>query len=743
MNRLHFSKCLSMNAAILAVLAIFCAVPLHAQDIGLGDKDAAWMLLQDPIGVDGGGLNIHAGDPGLPVLNPLDWPGGNWPTTELWHFDAKTAKFKQATKFLGGYETEPAKTNWRRTLLSVVRINDTPHVLHYDPYKISGHTSSLLKVNEVVIAAEGKVPADSIAFQSDEFFDAPEVSLDGKRIVMRFWVVVDGKYQSEIRMYSLPDFKLIATSEKSTHSRPVWTRDNSVATITWPLGSIPHQRALNVSKLKKGLRLHDNDATAEGKLIQLTLVEDKLTTEVVREGTFHGDKTGRTLAFDGTRLAWVEDDAGAPKVWVKDMKAGKVSVIVNTLKNIQGLSAMPGVITATGAGIGNNKGLLSVVKSFLNDPPSPAANLTVLFLRGGDLTTHASLLDFGNGIQAFAEPISNHEFTQTGYKTQPIVRHTLRIPELDFDSLRNPRLLVQMSGLMRSFSQFDDGKKELPSTQLVFDVDLGKKKGRMIEVYHAASRKGKGAIRVEDNLSGPDNEIFRSIYDDRGLDYYYTGPNANGKVTKTLAAKAGKAYDELESQLIARKMLTLTNVTNSLETGGLEFFGRTTHIDPDVGVAMNVATYMKRGRELPGGIFEKVWLTFVTALPTKSAGDWAYPHALCKAKMHFAIAGSRGLAVTNLMFDPDKFVSLERLSLRNGETAEDFPKLLLPGDFRIYNPGPGGKPVLAVTAKLLTERVAWKKFSKTGEVQSGYFVPGMARNYLRSAVESRFIEVER
>ncbi|MEE9311836.1 MAG: hypothetical protein V3V10_05415, partial [Planctomycetota bacterium] len=202
-----------LRESFFFLILLFLACPLFAQDIGLSDKDSAWMLLQDPIGLSGDGFNEFAGDPGQPVLNPLSWPGGNWPTTELWHFEAKTGKFKQATDFLGGYIDEASKKNWRRTLTSVVRINDTPHVLHYDPFKLSGHMSALLLVNEAAASAKGKVLEANIVFKSENFFDAPEVSPDGKRIVLRFWISTDSGYKSELRMYTLPEFELIATSD--------------------------------------------------------------------------------------------------------------------------------------------------------------------------------------------------------------------------------------------------------------------------------------------------------------------------------------------------------------------------------------------------------------------------------------------------------------------------------------------------------------------------------------------------
>ncbi|MCF6227648.1 MAG: hypothetical protein L3J82_03135, partial [Planctomycetes bacterium] len=563
-----------MGTVPFFIILLVLSSPLFAQDIGLNDKDSAWLLLQDPIGQSGDGLNEFADDPGQPILNPLGWPGGNWPTTELWHFDAKTGKFRQATDFLGSYIDEASKKNWRRTLTSVVRINDTPHVLHYDPFKLSGHMSALLLVNEAAASAKGKVPEANIAFKSDKFFDAPEVSPDGKRIVLRFWISVGSGYKSEIRMYSLPEFKHIVTSEQSTHSRPVWMSNNSVAVVTWPKGEIPYQRAMNVSRSRDNPKLHTRNAHDKGMLVQLSEVKGLLKSDAIREAYFLGDKTRRTLVFDGTRLAWVEDELGKPQVLAKDMNAGGVSVIVEGFKGFQGLSANEGEILSTVYGHSDNPGKLCIIKSFLNPPKKKegpedkdevvddekkANELLVVFLRGGDRTIHASMLDFGNGMLAFAEPVANHNFSMEAKSTQPAIQHTLRVPSVGFDSLRNPRMLVQISRMMRSFSQFDTGKAELASTQLIFDVDVvsgkNQRSGRMIEVYHAASRKGKGAIRIEDNLGGGAG-TFRSIYDDRGSDFYYSGPDTAGGVKKQTKEAAGKAFDELESQLNARRMLT-------------------------------------------------------------------------------------------------------------------------------------------------------------------------------------------
>ena len=455
------------------------------------------------------------------------------------------------------------------------------------------------------------------------------------------------------------------------------------------------------------------------------------------------------------------------RFWQKDMKTDEVSVIVEGFKGFQGLSANMGEILSTVYGHTDNPSKLCVIKSFLDptkkekgpedkdevadgdenaDEEKNVKEPLVMFLRGGDRTIHASMLDFGNGMLAFAEPVANHNFSMDAKSSQPAIQHTLRVPTVGFDSLRNPRMLVQISGMMRSFSQFDSGKAELASTQLIFDVDVvsgkNQRSGRMIEVYHAASRIGKGAIRIEDNLGGGSG-TFRSIYDDRGSDFFFSCTNVAAGVKKQAKAAAGKAFDELESQLNARRMLTLTNASNSMSAGGLKFFGRSTHRDPKVGAVWNVVTYLKRGRSLGEGKFEQIWLTFVTALPTGTAGDWASPHALCKAQMRFAMANARGLQVTDLMFFPDDLVELKRLTVPSSKTADDYPKLLLPDGFRIYNIVKG-KPVLAVEAKLVAKKVkGFAKFTGARDIQSGYYLPSMGKMYVRSSVERKFIKIKR
>jgi hypothetical protein len=733
MRDLGFSEVIV--GAILA-LSVLVAAPLAAQEIGVADKDGCWMLLQNPTGKAGEGLNRYAGDPGLPVLNPLGWPSGNWPTTELWHFAAKTSEFTQSTQFLGGYEGEASRENWRRTLLSVVRIKDVPYVLHYDQYKYSGHTSSLLRVDELAKSANGRVPGSSVAFKSNEFFDAPEVSPDASKLALRFWVIDDKKYKSELRVYSVADFTLLAKSALSTHSRPVWTGEDSLAVMTWDAGEIPHSAALRADSRAKP-KLSQKQSIGAGKLISMVIEGDKINESELGTGTYFGDKTRRTLVFDGTRLGWVELVEGKHQVYTKDLAAKTAPKKLTVFKIFQGLAAVDGTITATGY----DKNV-SIVRAPIG------AEQTAFGLRAGDKTMHASMHDFGDDIHVFAEPVANPGFSISQRSTQTLIRHTLRIPALGFDSLRNPRALVQMSGMMRSFAQFDAGKEKLPSTLLAFDVKIegnqGGKSGRMIEIFHAGSRKGKGAIRVEDNLGG--SWMMRSIYDRDGKDYLYVCSNLNkldadGEIEVDEKNKNLKDFGELESQLNARRMLTLTNAANGLASGGLEFFGRTTHTDPTIGVSWNVATYLKQGRKLANGKFEKVWLTFVTTLPTGSAGDWAYPHALCKAQLQFALAGQRGLSVTKLMFDPDKYAVLNRLTISKTKT---YPTLIVPGGFRIYNTNDKGKLERAVTAVLVTGKQKHdQRLIRSGEIESGYFVPSMGRNFIRKTVAKKFTRATR
>lgn len=733
------------SPVFLLIGSLLLASTLCAQDVGLGGKDSGWMLLQDPSGKYGPGLNKFAGDPSFPVLNPLGWASGNWPTTELWHFDAKSSEFTQATDFLGGYTGELERNNWRRTLLSVVKFNGNAHVLHYDPFKLSGHMSSLLKVDENAAKAEGKVTASNVVFKSDQFFDAPTVSSDGKRIALRFWVLKGNKYVSELRIYSLPEFKLVATSAQAMHSRPVWAGNDSLAVIAWNGGQIPSASTQALAVKATLRRVKTNAATGAGRLLSLELKDGKLVESTLHEATFLGDKTRKTLTCDSQRLAWAESKNAGVQVKVRNLGDDAKPATLAEFIVFQGLAAQAGKILASGMAKTEKGKVVQVVQSMAATPDTP----TILVLRAAEQSVYASMLDFGQGVLAFSEPVTNPHASEDN---QPLLQHTLRIPALGYDTLRNPRTLVQISGLMSSFAQFDTGKADLASTLLVFDLKIvgksGEKNGRMVEIFHAGSRDRKGAIRVEDNLGGPKNWIMRSIYDEKGIDKLFTADirskDADGKVIVKAKPGDGKAFEELESQLNARRMLTLTNAANDLESGGIQFRGRFTHKDPFSGVTYNIATFMKRGRDIGEGQFERIWISFVTALPTGSSGKWTYPHALCRAEMRFALAGNRRLANTELMFDPTSFGTLERLTLPGKMKVSDKPLLKVPGEFRIYNKGKEGQRVLAVRAKLVTGEIKHpEELSKRGTIKSGYYVSGMGRIFLPSNTRRKFTQAER
>ena len=755
------------------IVALLC-VPALANDIAVAAPDgkSGWFLLEEPLGPGGNGLSDYAGDPGLPAPDALGWPhsadakvDGSYPTTELWEFsggaDRPEGVWKRSTSFLEHQENGA----YRRTLYAVFLIEGVPHVLHYDPYQKLGGYTQVLRVDEG--SATKSASNDELVgrlkhaalLNSKDFLDAPEVSPDGKHIAFRTAAYVDKKFSYRVRVFSTADWKLVAELNTGPTSRFTWAENDTLAYITWE-GDTPPKAPQAEKVMSWYVRLHDSHAPKKGALKLAKLADGKLTESELLTGEFPPDHYTRTLQATSKGLLIARKHEEGVVVELHPTAGGAVTPVAE-FETFRGCAIKEsGVIVAGIRTVDRSKTFV-----WIDVPFAEGAEPAERMLRQVSTDGHGGLIDLGYGITGIVEAVVNPEYDHASNKGQ-LLRHTLAVLDWYCDSMRNPRVIRHLSKMVKRFDDIGD----IRSTLLVFDIEIAanggknEKKGRYVELYGSSGRKGKGRIRTEDNLGG--QWIVQAI-DGGGEtenDEYYDCVGVGGAMRERPAKNVGKAYDDLVTQLEARKLLMLTDVDRSPENGGLMFLHRGSFRDPNSGAHWRTWVFRKYGRVLDTAkeaklkdqlaqlredrkkedadfktIDEAIATTelalarltrelltihFVADLPNGSAGDWKFPHALAKVEMRFALSNQQNAAVTNLYFEPDKWVALPNVTdLKNKK--KDSPDLLLPKVFRIFG-FPNGKPVQELKAVAVDPGKPVKhpeQLVRGGELQPGYEIP--------------------
>lgn len=751
------------------IVALLCA-PAFANDIAVAAPDGThgWFLLEKPFGPAGSDLSEYAGDPGLPAPDALGWPhtqdtdgDGSYPLTELWKFtDGAPGTWQRATRFLDYQGDGP----YRRTLYAVFLLDGAPHVLHYDPYRKLGGFTQVLRADDTATSSADALAQhirQSALLNSPDFLDAPAVSADGKLIAFRTAAYVNKAFDYRVRVYSTSDWKLIAEHKSGPVSRPVWIDSTRLAYIAWE-GALP--KAPQAESVESWyIRLHDSHAPKSGSLKVATLKGGSLTETLLLNGTFPPDHYTRTLAAttDGQLLLARGQDEGVVTEVREPSPDGKVTTLA-VFETYRGCAVGPLGLTVAGVRtIDRNRAFVRV--EFPSDAEAAPAERV---FRQVSTDGHGGLLDLGHGVTGLLEAVASPDYDYANNRGQ-LLRHTLLV--LDWrgcDSMRNPRAIRQLSKMVRRFSEIGDVR----STLLVFDIEVAanegknEKKGRYVELYGRGGRNDNGRIRTEDNMGG--QWIVQAIDGggDTASDDYYDCVGENGTMRKRSAKDVGKAYDDLVTQLEARKLLMLNHVDSSAERGGLIFLHRAWFRDPNSGVHWRTWVFAKYGRvidtereaalkkeldelhtrrdgegadqaaidkliaackfELENLPRERLIIHFVADLPNGSAGDWKFPHALAQVEMRFALSNQQNAAVTNLYFEPDRWIALPNVTeMRNGR--RESPDLLLPGVFRIYG-RKEGKLVKELEAVAVDPSRPVKhpaQLAKGGELQPGYEIP--------------------
>ena len=733
---------------------LLLATPAFGHDIAVSQPDArgGWLLLENPPGESGDGLSEHAGDPGMPAPDPLGWPhgdsspAGGYPQTELWHFDATKGSYTRATHFLS-----PTNVAFQRTLVAVLTIEGQPYVLHYDPYlTLSKGQNQLLRVDESSPNAGGKVPTDAIVFSSNDFIDAPAVSPDNKRIAFRAFTFVDGKFLITLRVYDVSDWKLLAESAPRTFARPVWIDNESLAAIAWDASGLPQAPQRDTSR-SYSLGIVESHTPQPGELLRLDLKDSALTTTDLLKGEFPPDRYTDTIQRDpfGHGLIVARKDGDDIVAELREPKLDGTTVKIARFEVWRGCSVSMQRVRCAGVRTVERARTFVIIDLYRWDEieiPTPEGEVRRI-LPGDDKLEvkdvllpefspdgHGGLIDLGRGVLGLLEPVMNPDFdaeTKDRDNTQ-LLRHTLSILSWPgCDTMQNPRVLQSLSKLVRRFSEIG----EIRSTILAFDIKIAgnggqnEKNGRMIELYGANGRKGKGRIRTEDNLGG--EWIVQSISEqkaDAAKDDYYDCVGVGGDMRKRAADTVGKAYDDLITQLEARKLLILTGVEEDADHGGLTFIRRDYYRDPNSGATWRTWVFVKYGREIEGGGRERVIVRFVADLPIGSAGDWKFPHAIAQVQLRFALANGKGGADTELTFEPDRYVALPNLvDQATKPENKRAPDLLLPKVFRIYQRDDKGKLIEQLRATAVTKEFDHPaQFVKSARITPGYEVPLVA-----------------
>lgn len=737
---------------LLLVLLLCLAPALSANDLAVAAPNghSGWLLLENPPGATGEGLSTLAGDPGLPVPEAFSWPGGTYPQTELWHYDARTSRYTRVTDVLSG---DAAKAGWRRTLYAVFEVRGEPLVLHYDAAKPGGIICHVLRASQCG-AGGGSVPAAAVALASADYLDAPAVSPDRQHVALRAFKVVAGKYQVSLRVYRTADWTLAAESAPGPLGRPVWLGNARLAVLRWKGETAPKvDLAAVTTEVRKGNCVNEEPAPAPATLLRLDLGAGALAETALLEGDFPPETFTRALAGDWAtgQVVLARKEGAGVVLERRDPQPGAQGLEIARMEHFRGVACVGTRIHAAGVAGGELRVFTLERWGELRLRGCPALGIAPrrLFMAG---TTHQRLevepapflspsglggmLDLGRGVLALLQPAANASFVPLQPGNQPAVLHTISVLNWRLDSMQNPRNLARFSAMVRRFGELDAAHPGgIASTQFAFDVSVNDgqgnvKRGTYVEICHAEGRGGKGRIRTEDNLGG--NWLVYSVDGDgtQAGDLVYSSDNlaqGAGKETMDVKSAAGsKVYDDLVTQLEARRLLMLNNVASAPENGGLRFMGHSTYRDPAVGTLWRVWVYEKLGREMPDGRRERAELRFVSGLPGGTAGNWAFPHALVRAQLRFAMANKEGAALTDLAFAPDKWVELPNL------TDPRQPALLLPAQYRIFE---GKQEKVSATLKAAIADYP-KDIVAAGTLTSGYCVPVLGRSPLRKMREA-------
>ena len=794
---------INMNRALLLLL-VLTAAPLCANDIAISAPNArsGWLLLEDPYGEAGQHQSDYVTDPGMPAPDPLVWPhaqtngkrvqDGSYPQTDLWYYDANTLRYTRATNVLSADRSG----SYKRTLFAVFSIGGKPYVLHYDHRQVlkRGYVQ-VLRVDDATAKAKGAPPETSIVLGSADFIDAPAVSPDGKRVAFRVFGYKDGKLQVSLRVYSVQDWSVIATSEAQTFGRPVWLNNDALAVLAWDAGDLPdaHQRD---PALRFSIQILESHTPEPGRLLRLDLKDDAMSATELLAGEFPSDRYTRTLLSDpfGLGLLVARKLDTEVVVELREPKPEGKSRELVRYEAFRGMSRSLGRIRCAGIRVMDRArtfvvselwrwGGVSVELPFGHSghalPIGDNSELREYPLPQVSPDGHGGLIDLGRGVAGLLEPVVNPDFEPKVNEGAQLLRHTMLVLGWPgCDTMRNPRVLQRLSKLVRRFTEIGTVR----STLLAFDIKLSanngtnEKSGRYVELFSSAGRKGKGRIRTEDNLGG--NWLVQAIDGDGTItsdDYYSfdgTPPKKAPKMDSKSAGRAGKAYDDLVTQLEARKLLMMSGVDAAPDEGGLYFVRRDYYRDPNSGATWRVWVYRKYGRIINEDAIadtkkeierietalknatgeaktnleedlakqrqvlnkldvgrESTEIRFVADLPIGSAGDWAFPHAIAQVQMKFALSNQRSAAVTELTFEPDKWMSLPHLTdLGNGGKRR--PDLLLPKVFRIYQRNAAGKLVEQLKATGVDKGFPIPaNLVKAAKVVPGYEVPKAAFDF--------------
>ncbi|MBE7490261.1 MAG: hypothetical protein HS108_00650 [Planctomycetes bacterium] len=728
-----------MPARVLLLL-LLTAAPLAANDMVVAAPGgrAAWLLLEPPPGQATPGGHEHGDDPGLFAPDVLGRAAAGRPVLDLWRYDGDSARYERITRMAPG-----------STLYALFAVGGRPFVL----WNRSGPGVPPTTVLRADTPWAGAPPEAAAVLASAEFADAPSVSPDGTRLVLRAF---RGSGSAVLRVYDTAAWTLLAESAAGAWSRPVWIGNGALACLSSDAG------IARVSLGERGAipRVNDNPPPQAGTLWRLDLQDRALAAVALLAGEFPPETFTRALGWDvlGRALVLARRDGEHVMIEQRPPEPGAVGRELARFDHFRGL--VTGGLRVRFAGVRDRRVQLGELSRLqpVTVPAWPRRGARVVaWVRRGpgrvvlrdapDVSASGlgGLVDPGRGLYGLVEPVANPDHALAG---QPICLHTLRMPDLPgLDSMRNPHNLARLSALVRRFGQLDAAyPRGVPSTLLAFEMtitmpNVDPKKGTYVELYHGDGRGGKGRIRTEDNLSG--DWLMNSMdgAGDAETDWHYScAAIKTGQVQKQAPSRAGKVYDDLVTQLEARKLLLLSGVARAADQGGLVFLGRGTHTDLGTGVTMRVWRYLRLGRELAGGGREAVVLKFVADLPQGSRGTWRHPHSLLHARLRFAMANGRDAAQTDLSFAPDQIVELPNL------TEPDRPALLLPAEFRIHEwDEKTGKPVERLHARAKSGEFAHPpELVAGGRLKPGYFVPALdVPVTLRRAADAQFQQLQR
>jgi hypothetical protein len=353
---------------------------------------------------------------------------------------------------------------------------------------------------------------------------------------------------------------------------------------------------------------------------------------------------------------------------------------------------------------------------------------------------HGACAQLNDGFYALLEPAINPAWTQSS-KTERKLVHTLSVPLLpELDSLRNPRLLRSLSVMAARTHAIENHetngvKYGLQSTQLAFDLDvrvkadnIKNKRGRYVEIFDGSerSRKGRGRIRIEDNLAGnwAVTALSEAAFDGKTEDAVFSKALIDDNLGRLDAQHFQRAgdYEKLLDQIDTRRLLLLTRLDARTQDAGLEFQGRTVWRDPIGGQIRRVWVYYRKGRNESEGAF----LYFLADLPGLQQAEQQNAHPLVRATIKFRLRdGAQGgvnkVGRSDLAFDPSSFVELPSLF------DDKAPKLMLPRTIRAYADGADGRPEEQFSAVLLAEFDHEPRLFKRVRMRCGYNVPGLGR----------------